>query len=1041
MGIQTSLMKTVDWLTTLGHGVASDYSRIETGIDGTTICKDGSVYSIITFRGSCIMMGNKELIELIDRMATRLSSSLSDRGHALEFNFSRNPDTSYGLVDNLIAPQRNIAKKLDLSLDYIFKEQENFLPRWIAREDIHIVLWTRPSIFSRDEKIAVDKEREIQRERDRKDKNMWSFLFPQAPDTQHAEKASRMLMVRHEAFVRSFLSDADSIGLSFQLMDSWSAMRAVYNSLYPDKLEGNWRAVLPEDIQVSQAVRKEDNSDKIFTKWVRENAQDDLSALLWPRMDDQLFTDEPEYINSQYCRIGTNYFATVDMITAPLEIQPFMFLLRNVMKQDGGREFPWRMSLKVEGDGLKGTGIQSALAGTLGIFTPNGHNKNIKRSLMALKAREEAGEKIVRVRLSFTTWSPVSEGKNKIENRLLALSKAVEGWGDIQVATISGDPIASAMGTTLGLSMASTAPAGVAPIRDILYMLPWGRDVSPWEKGSCLFRTEDGRPFSLEIGSSLQDTFNYLMVGPPGKGKSFLLATVNYASCLSPRTTDGIGGYGLPYIRSIDIGHSQSGFCRAIRDALPESKKHEVVYKTMEMTPDCAINMMGTPLGNRTPLPLDANALKNALCIIASSEDGTLPDHMADMIGDIISGIYKKYSDKEPRDASPKKYSPSVNQEVNKALQRHGIDMDRCVYWWDVVDILALEKHDYYMASVAQRYAVPQFRDLISFSSESIKRLYGAVKTKTGVSLIETFNLRVQAAINEYPILAHPTAFDIHDAKIAILDIKNICNASVGPIAQKQNGLMYMLSRFVLSSEFYRKAEEIRFFNPDYREHHLRSIARIESMIKIMEYDEFHRTKGVEFVRNQIVKDFREGRKYNIMNMLASQSINDFDDDMFTFSSGTWIMGCDDNEEREEVCRRLNLSTAAQYKLYNSLNGPSADGSGAPFLVCLKVRDGYPHEHFLKNTPGPLMAWAFSTTAEDTSLRDMLYRRMPQEDARIVLAKRFPRGSAKKEIEAITNARAKNQNQDIMGENGKSVIEEIADDLEMMWLKMSNATR
>lgn len=1035
------VMQLMDMTTTLGKGVLSDYSMIESVDGNTVVCKDGSVYSMISFRGSCLMLGNAELNDIINSLATKLSNAMDKKGHAIEFYFSRNPDASSSLISHLLKPQKTVASRLGINLDYIFDEQKNFMPRWISREDIYLVLWTRPSIFSADESKRIKSESEDRREKNIKDKNIWSFLLPQALDTQHYERASRLILTRHTAFVNSFLAGSGNIGLSFKVLDGHDAMRAVYNSLYPDKSEGNWKALLPGDIQVTQAKSPEDREKgKIVTKWIRDTATDELSSLMWPRLDEQLFTDEPEFVTNQICRVGTNYFAAIDMSTAPLEIQPFLYLLRTVLAQDG-REFPWRMSVKLEGDGLSGTGTQGLMASILGITTPNGYNRNIKRSLTALRARQEAGEKVVRVRLSFATWSPVSEGLQKLENRVLALSKAIEGWGDAQVSNTSGDPIASIMGSVLGLNMGSTAPAGVAPLRDVLYMLPWSRDVSPWEIGSCFYRTEDGRPFMIELGSTLQDTFNHLCVGPPGKGKSFLLATTNMAACLAPRMTDGRGGHGLPYIRSIDIGHSQSGFCRTIQEVLPADQKHQVAYKTMKMHPNCAINMMDTPLGCRYPLPLDAGALKNAISIIAMNEDGTLPEHMPDLIGELISEIYKRFSDKEPRDSTPKPYSPIVNTDVDKALARYNVDLERCSTWWDVVDILAIEHQDYHMASVAQRYAVPQFKDIISFQSTSLERLYGKVMAgKTGIDIIKTLQLRMSSAVKEYAILAHPTAFDLRDARIAILDIKDICNGATGMLAAKQNGLMYMISRFVLSSEFYQRDDEMDFFNSDYYDYHSARITRLQSLVKLMEYDEFHRTKDVGFVRDQIVKDFREGRKYNIMNFLASQSINDFDDDMFTFSSGVWILGCDDDKERRTVVERLNLSSAARYKLYHSLNGPSPDGSGAPFLVVLKVRDGYPHEHFLKNTPGPLLTWAFSTTAEDTALRDMLYKRMPPNDVRMVLSKRFPRGSAKSEIEAETNRRAMITNNGDINHNpneSESVIESFAQEVYDMWLRMN----
>ena len=50
-------------------------------------------------------------------------------------------------------------------------------------------------------------------------------------------------------------------------------------------------------------------------------------------------------------------------------------------------------------------------------------------------------------------------------------------------------------------------------------------------------------------------------------------------------------------------------------------------------------------------------------------------------------------------------------------------------------------------------------------------------------------------------------------------------------------------------------------------------------------------------------------------------------------------------------------------------------------------------------TLGPVELWAFSTTAEDTVVRNQLYRHLGPGDARRVLAALFPSGTVTKEIE------------------------------------------
>lgn len=49
---------------------------------------------------------------------------------------------------------------------------------------------------------------------------------------------------------------------------------------------------------------------------------------------------------------------------------------------------------------------------------------------------------------------------------------------------------------------------------------------------------------------------------------------------------------------------------------------------------------------------------------------------------------------------------------------------------------------------------------------------------------------------------------------------------------------------------------------------------------------------------------------------------------------------------------------------------------------------------------GPVELWAFSTTAEDATVRNLLYRHLGPSEARRLLAALFPNGTVTKELEA-----------------------------------------
>ena len=1012
-----TLMGLIGQAVTMGHGQLSNFSVLETGVNNILIGKDGSAASVIAFRGSKKMIGVAELEGVVNSLSGAMSTMMGNSGHSLQIYFSRNPDDSRLLVEDILSPGRAVADSLNMDLSDLFAEDSQFMPKWIAKEDIYFVLWTKPSILSKEERANA----EVNEEQEALENPWRSLVLPEALDMQNPHRAGRVVVQRHRSMVGSFLTALSQESFNIELLNVHDALRAVHDSIYPGLSEGAWSAKLPSDNQTYGA-------NKSLTKWTRESARDSISALMWPRIDEQLFTEDAEIINNEVCRIGKNYFGTIDIATPMQDLESFRNLLVRTLNQDDGR-VPWRMSVYIDGAGLSKFNLRKTLASVLAFTTPGGYNANIRDAITNLSLLQKNGEKIVRVRVAFSTWSPVSSGLRIMEERILSMTRNVEAWGNCQVFSISGDPVASAMGTTMGLGTACTAPAFGAPLSDVLYILPWMRDVSPWKNGSCMFRTEDRRPFPVELGSSLQLTFNELISGQPGSGKSFWLATTNMGACLSPRATTGIGGADLPMIRVVDIGPSQQGFCSIITDSLPENERHKVLFRKMRMTPEFAINPFDTPLGSRMPTRLDEQFLVSFLSICVANSKGELPPKMGDMISLIVHEVYKKFSDKERRNSSPREYQAG-HAEIDNALKEINF---KPKFWWDVVDEFYRRKM-ITLAYVAQRYAVPRMEDLISFSSESIEGAYrGVMDTSISQSIIESFQLSVEALVRRYQILAYPTAFDIGNARIAVLDIQGIIGGS-GPEGEHQTSIMYMLARAKVASEFYGNVDIIDEFNPDYREFHLQRLGRIYETPKKLVFDEFHRTGSSPLIQSQIERDMREGRKFNIQIALASQSLADFADIFFQLASGVWIMSADEQDKRV-AAEKLNLSKTALASM-NRLTGARKDGSGSPFLAVLKMRDGN-HEHFLMNTLGPQRIWAFSTTAEDSSLRYRLYNKMPASEARNTLAIRFPGGSAKSEIEARAARRATESSHKLDKlALDSGIIDEFVEEVYNMWIRM-----
>ena len=181
-----------------------------------------------------------------------------------------------------------------------------------------------------------------------------------------------------------------------------------------------------------------------------------------------------------------------------------------------------------------------------------------------------------------------------------------------------------------------------------------------------------------------------------------------------------------------------------------------------------------------------------------------------------------------------------------------------------------------------------------------------------------------------------------------------------------------------------------------YRAYHEARIRDIRETPKRICFDEFHRTSKTPAVRAQVIRDVREGRKWGVQIVLASQLLDDFSKDMVDLATGVWICGTAVSDRAiNETAERFGLSDTARWVMRYRLTGPRP--SGAPVLLLLSTNEGR-YEQFLVNTLGPIELWALSTSSEDVQLRTMLYEAVGASLARQTLGKFFPGGSARQEI-------------------------------------------
>lgn len=969
------------------------FIHLETADDEVTlVAEDGSLVTFVQVDGSRQIIGTQEYERIIEQGVIKLGSRFDRPGHALQVVFIRNPDRIGRELRNLMRFNRRAADAVGLDIKDLIDERARHLKNYMAWEECYFVLWTRSSVMSQTErKKAVEKRRE---------KNM---NWVRSPYAQKPLAAIDELRTRHKSYVSNMMSALNELGVQAGVMEVHDALRAVRAAIFPSRSGDEWRPILP--------------GDKIPPRGPRY--PNDYSDVLWPPIRHQLCTYDAEVLTPSIVQIGNKLWSGVDIILPPADPTPFSQLMARFVEAD----VPFRLSFLIEGGGAQGMYFKSLMAAMLAIT--NSQNRQIKFSLDHLMELSK-DEPVVKFRISAATWAPENR-RDLIEDRSAILIQALESWGYAQVSQVSGDPLDEVMSSVPGIACASSAPIAIAPLAEVLRMLPWQRPCSPFKYGPILFRSPDGRVWPYATGSTLTTTWFDLIFAQPGAGKSVLMNTLNIGTCLS----QGISQ--LPYIAIIDIGPSSSGLISLIKEALPPERAYEAMHYRLQMSPEYAINPFDTQLGNRKPLPDERSYLIELITLLATPPGQIQPyDGMPQLVGFVVDEMFRWRDDTAPN-AEPRPYLPRVDLVVDKALEENSIYVPPEAYWWDVVDAL-FDKGLIREATLAQRHAVPTLADaVIAARRPQIRSLMEETSIGSShESVIHAFERMITSAVRELPILSTITRFDIGEAKVCALDLMDV-SPQGDDSADKQTAIMYMLARHVMVRNWWVNEDVVKYMPEKYRSFHEQRLRKIKETPKRLCYDEFHRTSKSRAVRAQIIRDVREGRKWGVQIVLSSQLLKDFDSDMVDLATGVWILGSAVSDSAVQEARmRFSLSDTAVWVMRNRLTGPRA--SGAPALLVLGTNEGRYEQHLI-NTLGPIELWAFSTSAEDVALRRRLYTRLGASQARQVLAANFPGGSARDEIRRRVDMYAD------MGQVNKAlasyVTEEIADELVKLYTEIS----
>lgn len=946
------------WLNTTLKQTIDVYCDLETADSQESFAThDGALVSIIQIEGIKHIIAEQNFQSLCEHFTLHLKTAFLEKGHTLQVVFQTDPQAIVSELQTLYFPAQKTNQRLHLGLEELLKERMQYLSNYCSSEKTYFVLRTHPDRLNRTQYKEAEKSK-LQLIRNKQ--------LPFFRLTQNLIAAIPELRNMHNALLKSILNELTHLDIQANLLKVHEAAKVIRQLVEPDFTDPSWNAHLP--------------GDKIPLKEYKRY-QNHIVDVSWPSLTRQLFPRDAENIDLRTVRVGNRIYSCIFVDLLPKETQSFSDLLRRTI----GARIPFRISFLMGSDALQTLRFKSLLANILSFSSQENRLLSDAYNLLQYMALN-SDEAITQLKVVACTWA--DEHKIDILRiRTAELAKAIQGWGIAEVSEISGDTFAGFMSTLPGvLSNQAVATTTVLPFSAAVSMLPITRPASPWQHGSQIFRTQDGKLWPFELGSSQQTTWIDLIYARPGSGKSILSNILNLSLCLKE------GLQSLPYIAIVDIGLSSKGLISLLRESVSPELTSQIVYHRVHMTKQYTINPFDTQLGLRYPIAQERAFLINFLTLLATPLDATASyDGIADMVGLVVDELYKRFSD----EGQPCIYTKGVEAQVDAALESISRMHDTKTTWWEITDCL-FEHHYIQAAILAQRHATPILSDVLSTCRERVVQdLYGQIQVSTGEMLIEVFIRMISRAIREYCVLSGITQFDLYTARVVALDLEEVAKGG-GPAADRQTAVMYMLARYVLTRSYYLHESSFEHVSQQYYLYHQKRVQICKDSVQRLVFDEFHRTAKVSMVREQVLTDMREGRKWNVQIAVLSQSLEDFDPMMVEFATSIYILDAGPIPTLEKSTKVFGLSVEAKNSLRDHVHGPTA--SGTNFLAQFVTTSGV-YTQLLTLTLAPTELWALSTTVEDVMLRDTLYQSIGPSNARNILARVFPSGTIRPVIE------------------------------------------
>ena len=961
------------------------------------ITTDGSLISYIAVGGALGQGGDDNQNDQLEALFDLMSPMLGSGDYELSTVYIRSPDRTESSLAALREGVMETVSRYGLDADFVRElraEQEELLKKHAAWEGGLIALKTKASSVRGLQAKQAMRERQERRDRVKGvGRDIGSF-------SQDITGVSSILISRHAGAVKKVLADLADKRVRVQAKPlPWNAaLHAIRSMIDPDTTGVNWKAKIPGS---RLTVRPEPTqAGTIDNVW-------------FPSVHEQLFSDALA-ADGGVVRHGNRFFSTVFITMEPETYRSINHLFATI---DRGVNM-WLTTHLLGGDSDTRSLITNRKA--LQRIAWFGQNSPRGRALATLETyAKEMNALMCQIRVCVTVSA---KSKQAVENAADDVCRKIQSWGGSQCIIERGDAAEALISSLPGVRSSSMPGHMIVPLKAAMYYMPLARPMCPWENGAFLVRTPEGKLFNYQAGSQVVQSYNELVIGPTGSGKSNHLARLLISLVLSPGLTD------VPYIGILDVGPSMRGLIELLNDLLPSSGKPVASYIRWRNSHDFSKNPFDTMLGVKYLTKAEKDFLTAFLTILFTPSEminGEGIPNMSAFCSMLIDEAYVYFAETNPRPFSYE-VEPAIDRYLDQTapqwvagFESRSLQEGRPLTWWEVCHYL-MERGENDLAWRAQVHAVPSIIDLpeVVNGSEMLKTTF-----RQHTNITESARLGIATASRQYPVLTGFTRFSI-SSRINCIDLGEVARAE-GNEGKKMTALMYLLGRQLLVSPLLLDENDIlkdyaSLFDGVVRDYHIAEYRRNKNTHRQIHLDEFHRVGSIKNVMALIERDMREWRKWRIFLRLASQSEEDFTKDMIDQCSAVWILSCATKEMRKRVVQLLGLSASDESVLEHEVRGVTDQGS--KMMVWARTRLGT-FSQALVSSVGPMELWNTTTTDEDTQVAKAVFTTHGRKVGSRALATAFPGGGIQKELERQLASDSRANRGDVLDKLAKRAID------------------